>query len=125
LPDFHLGTDLRREIYLVFKECVNNLAKHSEATKTKIVIESENNNFVFILEDNGKGFDVAQSMNAYDGMGGNGLVNMKRRTEDLSGEFLIDSNIGSGTKVTFKVPFERQNWVKNLKSVITVKSNQK
>jgi signal transduction histidine kinase len=52
-----------------------------------------------IITDNGKGFDQARP-----GSGGNGLLNMKKRAEDLGGSFEIQSEVGKGTRVEFRIP---------------------
>ncbi len=104
--DSHLGTDIRREIYLIFKECINNLVKHSEATVAEVDIKIEHNWFELIIKDNGKGFDSEEKIGSLDSLGGNGLISMRRRAENLGGEFLIDSKpAGGGTRVTLKIPF--------------------
>lgn len=118
LRDISLGADLRREIYLIFKECVNNLAKHSEATRAGFDVRLENECLIIEIEDNGRGF-VAESLraetsSAYSAdigengaarsFGGNGLQNMRRRARNLGGEFVIDSEIGEGTRIRLEVP---------------------
>ena len=107
--DSRLGADIRREIYLIFKESINNLAKHSNATEAEIELKIEHHWFEFFIKDNGKGFDVSQKINALDSLGGNGLISMQRRAKTLGGEFLIDSKIGDGTRITLKIPLNKQN----------------
>ena len=118
LKDIVLGADLRREIYLIFKECVNNLAKHSEAARAAFEISLEKDFLVIEIEDDGRGFAVetlrAETSSAYAAdigetaggraFGGNGLRNMRRRAENLGGAFEIDSEPGKGTRITLKVP---------------------
>jgi signal transduction histidine kinase/ligand-binding sensor domain-containing protein len=110
--DATLGTDIRREIYLMFKECVNNLVKHAEATRVEMSVHIENNSLVVKIEDNGKGFVLSEQSAAagsltageYDSLGGNGLINMRRRAESLGGDFEIESQTNLGTSVIIKVP---------------------
>ena len=119
LKDITLGADLRREIYLIFKECVNNLAKHSRASRAAFEIKLENECLIVEIEDNGCGFAVeelrSETSSAYsadlgDGngaarsFGGNGLRNMRRRAQNLGGEFVIDSAAGKGTRISLKIP---------------------
>jgi signal transduction histidine kinase len=105
LKDISLGADLRREIYLIFKECVNNLAKHSGATETEFAVRLENENLIIAIKDNGRGFDVGQKSNGkQNGFGGNGLGNMKKRAKKCGGELQIDSEIGNGTKIVLEIP---------------------
>jgi signal transduction histidine kinase/ligand-binding sensor domain-containing protein len=107
-----LGADLRREVYLIFKECVNNLAKHSQATKAEININLENEKLIVEINDNGRGFVMPESTSPVvfpqsNGFGGNGLRNMQRRTKDFKGDLQIDSEIGKGTRIKLQVPVHK------------------
>lgn len=109
LKDIALGADQRREIYLIFKECVNNLVKHSGASEAEISVRLENENLIIEVRDNGRGFDVAQKSNGGgNGFGGNGLRNMKKRAEKCGGEFRVNSQTGdgatAGTSVFLEIP---------------------
>jgi ligand-binding sensor domain-containing protein/two-component sensor histidine kinase len=103
-PDVSLGVDVRREVYLIFKECINNLAKHARATEAKISITAEKDALEIEIGDNGRGFDVTAET---DGYGGNGLPNMKRRAASLGGKFEIESAAGAGTVVRLQIPFKQ------------------
>ncbi|HSK70812.1 MAG TPA: two-component regulator propeller domain-containing protein [Pyrinomonadaceae bacterium] len=110
LKDAALGADLRREIYLIFKECVNNLAKHSAATEAEISIRLENESLYIEIKDNGRGFDAAEKLDGTaDGYGGNGLPNIKRRAASLNGEFIIASQPGRGTNISIKIPLHEKS----------------
>jgi ligand-binding sensor domain-containing protein/signal transduction histidine kinase len=105
LKDITLGADFRREIYLIFKETVNNLAKHSGATEAEIAVRLENEALIIEVKDNGRGFEVGQKSNGkQNGFGGNGLRNMKKRAKKCGGDFRIDSKIGGGTRVVLEIP---------------------
>jgi signal transduction histidine kinase/ligand-binding sensor domain-containing protein len=105
LKDVELGADQRREIYLIFKECVNNLAKHSGATEAYIKVDLENKNLVVEVSDDGRGFDPqAKSNGNSHGFGGNGLINMRRRAENLGAALVIDSEPAKGAKIVLRVP---------------------
>ncbi len=55
--DITVGADLRREVYLIFKETVNNLAKHSACEDAEIELRLAGSRLVVRVSDNGKGFD--------------------------------------------------------------------
>jgi signal transduction histidine kinase len=59
--DLILGADLRREIYLIFKETINNLVKHSACEKATIEFRLEGDEFVCVVLDDGRGFDVGNT----------------------------------------------------------------
>lgn len=105
LRDVALGADQRREIYLIFKETVNNLAKHSGASQAEIAVRLENENLIIEVSDDGRGFDVAEkSDGGQKAFGGNGLRNMKKRAKKCGGAFRIDSEIGKGTRSVLEIP---------------------
>jgi signal transduction histidine kinase len=101
--DVHLGADLRREVYLIFKECINNVVKHSGCDQAALEFSSDGPWLVISITDNGKGFEAASTASAV-GMGGHGLNSMQRRAEGIGGRLKIDSQPGSGTAITLKVP---------------------
>lgn len=93
-----LSMEQRKNIYLIFKEALNNAAKYSGAEKIIINAATQNKRLKMIVSDNGKGFNPA------DAGWGNGLDNMENRAKDLGGDFNIESGIGKGTKITLTVP---------------------
>ena len=92
-----LPMSVRKNLYLIFKEATNNLAKYSEATKASFTIKDENNKLNMLISDNGKGFDVTKEFI------GNGLKNMKKRADEIGAKLLIDSNPGGGTTINLFV----------------------
>ena len=100
--DFEIEADLkkvdftmeqRKNIYLIFKEAINNIVKHAQASKASVTIKKVNDTFCITIEDNGKGFDTMQDFE------GNGLQNFKTRAEEAEIECIISSKINGGTKV--------------------------
>jgi ligand-binding sensor domain-containing protein/signal transduction histidine kinase len=106
--DIELGANVRREVFLIFKESVNNVVKHSGCTRAELEFQIEGDWLVLKVTDNGKGFD---SMLALDdsatvissAKGGNGLPSMRKRAQEMGGEFQIVSRIGEGTTATLRV----------------------
>lgn len=90
--------DLRRDIYLIFKESVNNIAKHSSCQSVDIIFEIQHGEIFLRVADDGKGFDLSEQKS------GNGLSNMKNRVEKAGGTFSIFSAPGNGTKITIRLP---------------------
>jgi two-component system sensor histidine kinase UhpB len=93
-----LSAEKRRDLYLVFKEAVNNMAKYSQATNTSIKLVKSAQYLQLIVKDDGIGFE-ADTLKK-----GNGLKNMKSRTERQQGVFEIKSN-ENGTTVTAQFPY--------------------
>jgi signal transduction histidine kinase len=94
----------RKNIILIIKEALNNVAKYSKATQLNLKIELINKDLIIEIIDNGTGFKVDWSK-------GNGLGNMKKRTEDLNGKFSIWSEENKGTKILIEI-----NNILNIKS---------
>lgn len=96
--------DLRQNLFLIFKEAINNIVKYSEASKCLIQMFSRGRKFYFIISDNGKGVTGTFEGN------GNGWKNMQKRTQELKGTIKIQSEINKGTSITvtlhhpFKIP---------------------
>lgn len=86
------------DFYMIFKEAINNVAKYSEAKTLTINLLKHQNTLILTIKDDGKGFDPEhQKM-------GNGILNMKKRAEQLKGLFEIASKIGQGTEIKVKIP---------------------
>ncbi len=85
------------DFYMIFKEAINNSAKYSEAKKLIISILKEKNMLSMEINDNGKGFDTTHQKL------GNGILNMKKRAEQLKGSFVLKSEIGKGTTIEVKI----------------------
>ena len=92
-----LPMDVRKNLYLIFKEATNNMVKYSSANKAFFTIKEEKNNLTMTIRDNGRGFDTSRTTK------GNGLKNMKRRAEEIRASLLIDSKQGTGTLIQLKV----------------------
>ena len=98
VQDLKLDMEARRDFFLLFKEAVNNLAKYSQCKHASIDISIHHERLIMKIMDDGIGFDVQHAD------GGNGLFNMKKRAQSLSGNLSIESKPGQGTKVTLDVP---------------------
>jgi signal transduction histidine kinase/ligand-binding sensor domain-containing protein len=111
--DIRLGADLRREVFLIFKESVNNAVKHSGASRAEVEFRLEGGELLLRVADDGRGFDAsgAALSGEYErtvgGNGGNGLYSLFRRARELGGEYEIRSAPGAGTTVSLRVPVGR------------------
>ena len=97
-PDLTLTTTIRRNLYLVIKEAMTNILKHSQATQVKTTILQQETLMIEVA-DNGIGLGDRNS----NGLG-NGLRNIKKRVEDINGELVITSTEnGTCIKITLKL----------------------
>lgn len=93
-----LDIESRKNIYLIFKEAVNNALKYSECRSIKISMSMQHKLFTMKVHDNGKGFDVEGTRT------GNGLGNMKMRAAELNGKLNIISSANDGTHIELVCP---------------------
>ena len=87
----------RKNVYLIFKEAINNIAKYSESSKVEILLSAENGFFSLRIKDNGKGFNVMQAFK------GNGLTNMSQRAKAMDAYFHVTSHANTGTTIELKM----------------------
>ncbi|NBV35171.1 MAG: hypothetical protein EBR81_15610, partial [Proteobacteria bacterium] len=86
-----------RQVFLLFREAVHNIAKHANTTKVEIEVSWQSSRFHLRIEDNGRGFDVAAVT------AGNGLANLRHRAEVIGGELHVTSEPGKGTRIALEV----------------------
>jgi len=91
--------EVRHNIFLAFKEAVNNVVKHAQATEARVALELEPGYFILSIADNGRGLGDLSGKQLR-----NGMKNMRRRLADVRGEFAIAPRASGGTVVQLKVP---------------------
>lgn len=99
-----LGMQQRKNLYLVFKEAINNAAKYSGCSAVCVKICQEDHHVLMDISDNGKGFD--ENGNGH----GNGLKNMKARAIEVEADLHIESIPGEGTKISLSVPLTQNTY---------------
>ena len=92
-----VNLEFKRHLFLFYKECLNNIAKHSGATNVVIGVEYLNGMFMINIEDDGKGFAEEA------GTTGSGLQNLRARAKQIGGSVTITSNPGRGTHIILTV----------------------
>jgi signal transduction histidine kinase len=96
--DTVLSFDIRVCLYRIAQECLNNILKHSSATRALVVVTKSSVSIEMDISDNGKGF------NRNDSSQGNGLKNITERAEILGGRVKILSSESKGTKIKVLLP---------------------
>jgi len=92
-----LSMEKRRDMFLLFKEAVNNLVKYSGAKNALVKVGLEGQTLSMLVKDDGKGFDRNKVVS------GNGLYNMEQRAAVMGGIFSIQSSPGKGTEVSLVI----------------------
>lgn len=91
-------------IFRVVQQLIKNSHQHAGSSQIQISLDVSNNRARTIVEDNGKGFNVEQAMEASRQRKTIGLSTMQERVEMLSGKIDIDSSPEQGTRVEFSIP---------------------
>ena len=89
---------IRKNILLIVKEAMNNIAKYSGADNASVSLLRKDTNIVLQVTDNGMGFSTPEHAT------GNGLGNMQQRSKDSGGECKIVSSPGIGVSITCTFP---------------------
>jgi signal transduction histidine kinase len=85
--------------YRILQESLNNVARHANARKVKVLLEAKNGCGQLTVKDDGKGFELAE-LNEEKHLGVRG---MRERVNEVGGEFWIESALGKGTTVVVKM----------------------
>jgi two-component system CheB/CheR fusion protein len=102
LPE-QVPDEVATAIYRITQEALRNVAKHAGRTHVKVMLRHVDHTLVLKVMDSGVGFDA----DATDGQPGLGMITMQERARIAGGTFNIESELGSGTTVTVKVPLEQ------------------
>jgi ligand-binding sensor domain-containing protein len=92
LPAIPISPELRHNVFLVAKEAVNNIVKHAHASSVWLRLRLEPGRFMLDIEDDGRGLPAGAG-----NKGRNGLRNMRKRMEDVGGDFVIGPGPARGT----------------------------
>lgn len=107
LDQGRLAPDVKTNLYRIVQEGLHNVAKHSQATRVKILIEGDDDRIGLSVKDNGVGFDAA-SLGSPEASGtGIGMIGMKERAASMGADIAIDSAPGEGTGIRLTVPLEK------------------
>ncbi len=100
ISDKKLDMIQRRNLYLIFKEAINNAVKYSQSDTINVKIDSTGKLLGLDITDNGIGFELEQVLHhKHHLLSGNGLKNIQKRVEELKGELKISTEPGKGTKI--------------------------
>ncbi len=93
------------QAYLAMREAVRNVVRHSGCSRIGITLEVRDGDVYGRVEDDGKGFDP-EAVGKVSPSWGVGLRSMRERAEMLGGSLLVDSRLGTGTRVEVRVPLD-------------------
>jgi len=99
---------LKVVVYRVLQEALNNVGKHSEATRVRLQLHKEDNLLKLTVTDNGRGFDPAEKLSDATVASGLGLSGMRDRAELCDGKFEIISEKEKGTTLRISLPCDAE-----------------
>ena len=94
VSEIELPIEVRKNVYLIFKEAINNTIKYSRATTLDLAVRDLDHTLEITLHDNGIGFDPGTIKK------GNGLDNMYKRAEEISALINLYASPGNGTRLS-------------------------
>jgi signal transduction histidine kinase/ligand-binding sensor domain-containing protein len=100
LPEKKLPVQVRQNLYLIFKEAITNVAKHSNASRADVQLVKDGSQFVMIIADDGT--DISENGRT-SSLNGSGLKNMEMRAQNINAHFDIKKD--SGFVVTVKMKY--------------------
>jgi signal transduction histidine kinase len=99
-----LNPNVKRNVFLIFKECLHNVVRHSNATKVDLGLDLTDGFLQLEIRDNGKGFDSDQMFD------GHGLRNIKKRATELNGNVEVVSQPGRGAIIRLRIPLKHHRF---------------
>jgi signal transduction histidine kinase len=104
-PQFPLSEEQELIIFRIFQEALTNIGKHARAKRVAIQVREEKGKAVFIIEDDGRGFSLKETLGSTSANKGLGLRSMDERARMAGGTLNIYSRRDNGTKINLTVPF--------------------
>ncbi len=97
---------IENTLYRASQELISNTIKHSNASKFFMQLVKSENEITMMVEDNGHGFDLENTLIRHGG----GLSNIRSRVENLGGNIFIDSMKNRGTIISVMVPLKKPDY---------------
>ncbi|MBC7928629.1 MAG: response regulator [Bryobacteraceae bacterium] len=94
--------DVATAMYRVAQEAFRNVVKHTDNAPVRITLEDVGKELRLTIEDAGPGFELRD----FRGKGGLGLLSMQERARLVGGTLQLQSQLGDGTKIVFRVPVQ-------------------
>jgi signal transduction histidine kinase len=122
-PELRFDAEIRRQVFLIFKEALHNAVRHSNCHCVEIRIGQESGWLKLSLADDGIGFEPEKARR------GHGLASMRQRAEQAGGWLTVESAPGSGSRLEVSIPVRRRalsphptlhKWVGDLRRISSI-----
>lgn len=111
--DFNQRLDSLIEInmYRIVQEAINNAIKYAASSHILVSLSHSKEILSIVIDDDGKGFDPSKIKNMKNSDGGMGMTFMRERINYINGRLFLNSEIGSGTRITLNIPLTKNNTI--------------
>ena len=99
-----LGPEVEAGAFTILREAANNAVKTGRAPHVSLDLYEDDDHVVALVEDDGKGFDVATVLASYGTRGSLGLLQMRESARLIGAQLSIDSSVGNGTRIRLSIP---------------------
>jgi signal transduction histidine kinase len=99
-----LGPEVEAGAFTILREATNNAVKTGRAPHVNIDVYDEDGAVIALVEDDGKGFDVAAVLGTYANRGSLGMLQMRESARLIGAQLSIDSSPGNGTRIRLRIP---------------------
>ena len=100
-----LPPHVETHLYRIAQEALNNAAKYAAASQVTVMLERRDDGIVLVIEDDGRGFDLAVARSRRECLG---LVGMRERAQIVGGRLEVETSPGNGTAIFVHVPCARR-----------------
>jgi signal transduction histidine kinase len=109
VDDKKLSAQTHLTLFRIFQAGINNIIRHSNASKVWVVYRLEPDGFFLEIRDNGVGFELQKDFSHLTRGGHFGLVGMQERADAIGAEFSVSSEPGKGTTIIVHGPYTKKN----------------
>ena len=102
-----ISSEIETILYRIIQEALNNVAKHSEATRLALVLRRTADHVQAIIEDDGRGFDARVPSQSRNGSGRLGLLGIQERLGMVGGTLKVESAPKRGTTLLVRIPISK------------------
>ena len=102
-----ISSEIETTLYRIIQEALNNVAKHSGATRVALVLRRTEEQVQAIIEDDGRGFDARVTSQSGNGSGRLGLLGIQERLGIVGGDFKIESAPERGATLLVRIPIPK------------------
>lgn len=103
MPDSKVSVMFKRDTMLIFREMVNNAAKHSGGDQVQVQFVWKKPYLTISVRDNGAGFDIAEVKSKQVDRPQLGISSMARRADRIGAKLVIESTLGQGSEIMLRI----------------------